>query len=294
MVRRIGRLYAQLLVTGGQLVLVVVGFQIDSRPGWIGTFSLVGLISLMAWAGAFRRHRTIADTPTSRVASAAQGFAELYGRAANLPGTPTRSPASAKVCVWYRYVVEKRESERWREVERDECDFSFLLDDGTGRCVVDPVGAEIHSSRKDTWESGDYRTTEWTILEGEPVYAIGEFHSSHPVEDQRALRTAVSGTLDAWKKDQATLLERFDRDGDGRIDLAEWEAARRAAEREVMRERSAARPLHVLRKPGDGRPFLIANVRPEALARHYAIWAWVHLALFVGSAGGLGWALGHA
>jgi hypothetical protein len=289
---RFRRLYGHLVTTGAEALLLIAGFQIDTRGGWIATFALMAAIAFIAGASAYRRYRAVGDTPTSRVTSAAQGYVELIGTARQLPGPPTRAPISQTPCVWYRHRVERRSGGKWVEEERDESEFSFILDDQSGECAVDPVGAEVQCDRCKNWEADGHRYTEWLMLEGDPVYALGEFRSAQALQEASEVRLAVSGVLTEWKRDQAALVARFDRNGDGQIDTREWDVARAQARNEVMRERSAANlSYHRLGAPADGRPFLISNTGPDALARRYLLWSGAHLAIFIGAAGGLGWSI---
>ena len=68
----------------------------------------------------------------------------------------------------------------------------------------------------------------------------------------------------------------FDRRRNGRIDPDEWEAARRAAEKQVRRQqwRQATEPdVHVLADTGDpARPFIIAAFREEGRLIRYFQW----------------------
>jgi hypothetical protein len=41
--------------------------------------------------------------------------------------------------------------------------------------------------------------------------------------------------------------------------------------------------VHMLRKPPDGRLFLLANEVPEKLGRRFASWSAVHLLIFLGA-----------
>jgi hypothetical protein len=63
------------------------------------------------------------------------------------------------------------------------------------------------------------------------------------------------------------LLRRFDLDGSGQINEQEWQLVRAAAEREVrqLHQQLADTPatLHV-RKPEDGKPYLINTLRRSA------------------------------
>ena len=82
---------------------------------------------------------------------------------------------------------------------------------------------------------------------------------------------------------------RFDRDGDGQVDLREWEDARLAAQHEVRERRIAkaasSRPVHTLTRPDDGRLFLLANALPERIAARFRYWSWAHLAIGIAAAG---------
>ena len=79
--------------------------------------------------------------------------------------------------------------------------------------------------------------------------------------------------ISAWKADQARLLARFDSNHDGKIDQSEWERARSAARVEVQNEqlrRAPETPVHMLRKPTEGRPYLIAALCCDQLERRKA------------------------
>jgi hypothetical protein len=53
-----------------------------------------------------------------------------------------------------------------------------------------------------------------------------------------------------------------------------------AAEHHEIRLRDG---VHLLRKPRDGRLFLVASEAPERLAQRYRLWAWGHLFILVGA-----------
>jgi hypothetical protein len=98
----------------------------------------------------------------------------------------------------------------------------------------------------------------------------------------------VSAVLADWKNDSKQLLERFDLNRDGKIDMKEWELARLQAQREVRKRQSEMQSrsiegTHLLRKPSDGRLFLLANEAPDKLGGRYRFWSWVHLIIFIGA-----------
>jgi hypothetical protein len=282
--------FGRFAVSGGQLILVFIGFQIDHPLGWFGIAIAIAVLSVFGWLGSLRRWRSIKDTPTSQVASAAQGYVELIGRGKALEGLPLVSPLNGLPCLWYRYTVEEKDSDgKWRQQRSGTSDLSFLIRDASGECLIDPEGAEVLAIRKDCWEKGDERYTQWLLLEHERIYALGQFttHSSLVLELDRNLD--VGALLAEWKKDHPQLLKRFDLDGNGELSLREWELARSAARREVEanhREIRSAPDVHVMHYPADGRLYLISNMAPEKLARRYQWWAWAHLLVFFGGLAG--------
>jgi hypothetical protein len=257
----------------------------------------------------WRRACLIDDTPSSRVRSAAQGYVELRGRA-GFAGEARRAPLSGRPCVWWSFRIErKRRGDRsrggWETIQRGISEQPFLLIDGADRCLVDPRGADVHPAEKAVWYGSvpwpanvgslgwgldrllcDYRYVEHRIYEHEMVGVLGEFRTVGGATDadpeQRTLEL-----LRAWKEDQAGLLRRFDTNRDGVLSAAEWERARAAARRQVLAEAAAAPPqprLNVVVRPVDDRPYLLAAIDLERLARRYRWGAALAAAVFVASA----------
>jgi hypothetical protein len=278
-----------------QAVLAVVAHAASSRTVYLAALLLFAGVSALAAFGARRRARAIANTATSRVASAAQGYVELLGHAEQLAGTPTLSPYTGLPCVWYRYRIERRDANRkWERVESRCSDQRFRLVDATGACVVDPAGAEVVTSRTQTWIRDDHRYCEELLLAKDRLYALGEFSSSSGATLEREATAEASALLAAWKADRSRLLARFDANRDGEVDLSEWETARRKAWEEVIAGHEDARQQygpHLMHKPRDGRPYLLSNREPDALAQRSARLAWLHFLLGLGAAAALGWSV---
>lgn len=244
------------------------------------------------WGGfaLLRSARRIEDLPVSLVRSAAQGTVELEGRVRAMPGPAIVAPLSGVDCVWWRFEVECRdERDNWYAVDSGTSDDLFLLSDVTGDCIVDPVGAEVLPSRTRRWRGtsrrpgrapqpgldtllsfGSFRYREQVLASGADVYAQGWFRTQtaeHELDETRE----ISAELADWKKSPADLLRRFDANHDGRIDAAEWEAARAAATAAVrarLVERAADPDLNVLCKPPHGNGFLISTLpRPNLAGR---------------------------
>lgn len=273
---------------------------------------------------AWVKNRVIEDTPTSRVRSAAQGYVELSGRGLLPTSAENKGPLTGMPCTWWRYKIEERRyagrSRSWSTIQSDTSDAPFLLDDGTGQCLIDPRGAEVFPGASDVWYgpsewpemhipngtgifgwlvdtfvTDKYRYTEHRLQPHEQLYAIGAFRSLGGVSVESP-DAAIAELLRAWKQDQAALLARFDSNHDGTLSSDEWDQARAAARRQVLAGRAAdMQPpsLNVLAEPADGRSFLLAASDGESLARRLRRRALAGIGGFVGSSAALTWMLMH-
>jgi hypothetical protein len=246
--------------------------------------------SFWAWYANLKRYRTVADTPTSRIVSAPQGYIEIVGQGQQPPGEQLLSPINGLPCLWYRYRVERRNGDRWEHVESGVSHDTFGINDGSGHLLVDPDNAEITTSHKQVANADNYRKTEWTLIEGEMIYVIGEHVTLGGPNAELDKKSDLSTLLAEWKQDKASLLARFDANRDGEISLDEWERARQAASDEIDRAHLDIRlrdGIHLMRRPAHGQPFLIANREVTALVRHFRLWSWAHLLLMLASLAGL-------
>ncbi len=277
-------------------------------PGEFWFFAIIGAVLAVAaiW-GAFvflKRKRIIEDTPTSLVRSASQGYTELQGMADLMDGDPIHAPLSMRVCTWYTYKVEHRErhyadskqSSRWATVDQGTSEDLFFLVDTSGRCAIDPDGAAVTPTHRNIWYGNTripgryhdddgtwwartmgqigqhYRYTERRIEPGDQIYALGHFTTHGGTAALFDKDAAVGERLREWKRDQASMLKRFDANKDGQIDVDEWDTARREAEKEVLAEQTGdagAPPVDVLGRTGSQRrPFVIAaGAEDEIIAK---------------------------
>ncbi len=289
------REYAQLVTSGSQLILLFVGIKLESRTGWLWCLGAMALVSLFAWYSALHRLRMVSGTPTSRIGSAAQGYVELIGQG-EPHGNPVISRYSTLPCLWCRHLLEKRSSDNkgWNTVEKGETTAPFIIDDGTGKCVVDPEHAEILTRHQDSWITGDHRYTEWKLLDIDDIYTLGEFKTVGGSTLTTTHEDLVKDVLSEWKMDNTDLMQRFDLNNNGVLDMREWGLARSAAKREAekrLNELRAQPDTNFMLKPHDGRLYLISNLDHDKLAWRYKLWTWLHLAILFGSLATLGWLL---
>ena len=271
-------------------VIIAIAFQAESGEVWPYALLAMSAVSFFAWVANYRRYRHIQDLPTSKVASAAQGYVELFGRTELLPGEPIVSKLSRSPCCWYSFQIEEKGSnDKWGTVDSGSSVEQFALVDDTGQCVISPEGAEVLAHDHKSWEELDRRYTEWLLLPRSALYAIGEFRTiTGAAVTAGEERADVGALLTQWKADKKQLHERFDLDRDGKISMKEWELARLQARREVRAREAdvqsrSVEGVHILRKPGDGRLFLLANELPDKIGSRYRFWSWVHLVIFLGA-----------
>lgn len=275
------------------------GLSPAGAPGQVLAFALVlGAGGMVQFFRLQRRRRLMEDMPTARIRSASQGYVELIGQAL-APDAPLFAPISRTPCCWYRYKIERRDNgdgDKWKTEEQGVSTSQFWLDDTTGRCIIDPEGAEVSARTRSTWTGAtaqlipgtrgevlmagdsDHRYTEHLILPGQTLYALGWFASLSPL--QASKHEEVRERIAAWKADPQQR-RAFDANRDGELDMAEFEQLRQQAAAAVeaeRRERAAQPQTHVLSKPKDRRLFLLTTEPHEDLARALRLQAWGWLA----------------
>ena len=258
--------------------------RIGPGPGLTACLGAAALLGAIGWTASLRRARAIAELATSRIASAAQGYVELMGRASVDPQHLIFSPMSNVQCVWYRYRLYSKDNSKkeWEEIDSGTSSATFEIRDETGVCNIDPDHAEVIAPEVRTSYPGDNKLVEEFLFGGRMIYVLGEFSTIGGANAALSLREDVSALLASWKQDKTGLHRRFDRNGDGQIDLQEWEEARRQATHSVEQEHRAIRSapgIHMMRAPQDDRLFLMSPLSPQKLRQRFLRWSWFHLAV---------------
>ena len=304
---------------------------LEKSQAWAQTasgFDFWFLIAILLTAGggsaiyaltSIRDKRIIADTPTSKIRSAAQGYVELSGQGQPMEGGQSLvSPLTRTPCIWYQSFVERASgsgsrygNRYWSTVSDDTSSEPFLINDGTGECVVDPESADV-TAEEYIWHGssarpsrrpnkgrfgklmdrfgilslGGYRYTERLIRKNATVYAIGLFKTVGGAGAELDAKADVRDLIREWKENSAALLERFDKNKDGEIDLKEWQQIREEAYKEVLkkhRHEKTLPPVHTIGKTGNKRrPFLLSSLDQAALMRElhfYSISCYLSFAL---------------
>jgi len=288
--------------------------------------ALAGSAAYFLWYAlkAWRENRLVADTAASRVRSAAQGYVELLGRGLPMPKGQTHAPLTGLQCTWWRYKIEDRASRRsgGTTIDSGTSEGPFILDDGTGQCLIDPRGAEVFPKAATVWygdsewplaripdgqgffgkladamiPKGRYRYTEHRLEPHEMVCALGAFRTPGGAGIESP-DDAAAQLLHEWKKDQKALLARFDRNHDGLLDAGEWDQARAAAQQQALDGVIARSPqppgMSVLSKPEDGRAFLLSASDGRSLSRRLRRNAIAGVAACLGSGAALVWMATH-
>lgn len=273
-------------------------------------YTIITGIALCATVGCFGyiftyfiRARIVEDTPTSKIRSASQGYTEIIGKAKSIE-QPIFAKLSMIPCLWYRYKIEEYkssgDSSGWSTIEQGKSDDLFLIVDNTGECRVDPDKADVSVNRKNKWYGNlrypgrinhrtsffnkDYRYTEERIHSGDPLYIVGLFQTVRGPSESEIKSGKVATLLKQWKSDHSKLVEQFDNNNDGEIDLKEWEVARQQAIKQVEDQHVEGESvqLHLLANhPGLRHPYLIATKSQRDLATKYRIRAACYLFGFI-------------
>ena len=247
--------------------------------------------ALSLFAGLFNYWRLlkISEAPISTIAAAAQGCIELQG-VANCE-KPLTTPYHGIPCVWYRAWVFANTADDetinlfgTRLLDYSESELAFTLTDSTGHCSVNPKGAEVVHFKARTWRKNDHRYVEEYLPAGKQLYVLGQLDTRHDVLTDNVINQKLGKKLALLKANKQQLLNRYDHNRDGQIDLDEWEKARHEARQCMAAEHAMRRGTgsFTLKMPTDNHLFLISAQSPQQLRDSYKTWCFIHLSLLMG------------
>ena len=130
------------------------------------------------------RKRLLINTPTSKIRSASMGLVEVNGMAAGPYTLP--APISGAPCFLYRTTAWQKSDEsksgEWKKVAEETLHVPFFLDDGTGRLLIEPMGADLDLHRDFVQNFSD------TIFSPHATQPVLSFLARHGVEPSNKIR----------------------------------------------------------------------------------------------------------
>lgn len=249
----------------------------------------------------WRRERLIETTPTSKIRSMAMGLVELQGQAEQ--GTHLlKGPFSNKDCVFYKYRIERLQSGDGRNgwvtvASASTAHNSFFINDGTGRALVDPEGADVEleipsfeftgggmSGETLPVELENYllehnikfrallgthqmRFKEWDIRPGDTVFILGTASNGANFAQERTTR--LNAALDKLKHNSEEM-KKLDTDGDGKVGAEEWEQAVNRVKQQLLEDQVKGAQVQpernlVIKKGDKGAKYIIAKESRNSL-----------------------------
>jgi hypothetical protein len=161
-----------------QLLLLMLLSLSNIPYGFALGMTAAGALALLGWSAASRRARIVADTASSKIDTAAQGYVEVSGIAEPMPDEPLRDPASGIACVWYRVETHANQGGGWVIERTVRSRAPIRLRDETGVCLILPKGAELRlAGEQRVKENARREHRVQRILAGDRLYAIGWFET---------------------------------------------------------------------------------------------------------------------
>lgn len=117
----------------------------------LGLAALIAAVLVLYGARELRlASQVLRSRPDSVLDATGGGPVELRGRA-EPAGKALRAPFTGTPCLAYEYEVEEERSTKngttWRAIDSGDRYVPFLLDDGSGKILVEPPGASVRLSR---------------------------------------------------------------------------------------------------------------------------------------------------
>ncbi|MGH9514501.1 MAG: GIDE domain-containing protein [Terriglobales bacterium] len=133
-----------------------------------------------------QRKRLILNTPHSKIRSASMGLVEINGLA--IGPYAISSPLKQLSCYYYHSIAweyqQRGKNSEWVKVAEESLHVPFYMDDGSGKLLVDPTGAEmdLHCDMKEEYNRS-------VLLSGpEMPGSVYTFLSRHGINSSRRIK----------------------------------------------------------------------------------------------------------
>lgn len=226
--------------------------------------------------------RSLDDVPRSKIRSAPQGYVELHGTARPFTNILT-APYSGKKCMYFFYRIQTA-GRKTKVIHEDTAYTPFILEDETGTCLVDPEEAdsvypqlELHLDikvkelpaelrDKVPWFRRTVHIIENLIEPGDRIVVTGQFKTYGKNTAALNLKEETKKVMYQLFRDKQSLLKKWDRDRDGKLDKAELKKLHAHAWKDALehyQQKNQHYALHKITRPLNSRDKLLISVGDE-------------------------------
>ena len=217
------------------LLLKLPAISLSVAGAWLSLFMGIagffgGLYLFMQGFRLLQRKQWIDDTPISKIAGAAIGRVEFFGKVVG-PYT-LLAPLSEVDCFYYRAVAVTAEdvAQRPQESATESIFTPFFLEDDSGRVMVDPRGAQLDLPAEYTSDCGNEELDpcclqflarhglatsyvkslrEYTIKPGDELFVVGQLTENRGLTSMaEAQAHAFPAVGEGYLSAEAALLQR--------------------------------------------------------------------------------------
>lgn len=140
-------------------------------PVLLVILSVVEILAIITVITNYRLYRKIVDTPTEEIGHLNRGYKEIKGKVVALEKL-LESPLSNVPCVYYEFIVRKKQGKRYKTIITDKGVSKFGIDDGTGIAGIDIKQAILDLKDDAHSRSGSFNPADDTQVAALEKYEI--------------------------------------------------------------------------------------------------------------------------